>query len=302
MGQRTRRILAITMGTVLIVGLAEWSLRASPELVPDSWFWPTVETELKYRHLTMEGRDPDVVVMGSSFLEAAFDPRLIDPDVEVYNLAMPFSSFATMRVWLDEVVFESTNPQAILIGVPIWSGEGPESEISVALSKAIARTESADESVLRLWGLRGVLRNLDQSLARKRVTDAEFWTESGHQTAYREQEADRSTWHRKAPAILGRAERLALIQLIDRAKSRADVFILIEPTATSASPPKAMVDRHVSEIKEIASDTGIDVWEAPMMLFSADENYVDGIHFNGEGTTSFSQMVGAWLPTVLGRQ
>lgn len=293
------RLIVIAIGILLVLGAAELAVRASPDLVPDSWYWPTAEAEMKYRHLATEGRDPHVIILGSSFMEAAVDPDLIS-GIEVYNMAMPFSSFGAMRVWLEEVIFLKSDPEAILIGLPVWSDRGPEVDISDALSKAIARTEETDDSSLRLWSLRGALGLMDRSLARGRLTENELWTQSGHQIGYRQWSADRSTWRRRAPAVMDSEKRVALARLIEEATSSEDeVYLLIEPIAALVGPSQVMVERYVDDIRAIAREAGVDVWEAPMWFWD-DDNYVDGIHFNAGATSSFSDFVGDRISDVIG--
>jgi hypothetical protein len=301
MGTVMKRLAVIGLGILAVLGGAELGLRAAPSLLPDSWYWPTAEAQLKYGHLIEEGRDPFVILLGSSFLEAAFDPDIDGSDLEIYNLAMPFSSTSTMQTWLDEVVLESTDPRLIVIGIPVWS-EGPRIDISGALAEAIQRTEENGDNEMQLWNLRGALGMLDRSLARERLTRTRFWTESGHQTGYRERVADRSQWRPAGRASMESTDRSELARLLAVAKRNAsEVVILIEPLAESVAPPTPKVERYVDEVKEIAAEVGVEVWEVPTHFWD-DVNFVDGVHFNAGATDAFSNYLGRRLVGTLGEQ
>jgi hypothetical protein len=172
MGSVMKRLAVIGLGVLVVLAGAELGLRAAPSLIPDSWYWPTPEAQLKYGHLMEEGRDPSVVLLGSSFLEAAFDPDLDDSDLEIYNLAMPFSSITTMQVWLDEVVSRSTDPRDRDRDPGVERGDS--NRHLGALAEAIRRTEDNGANEMQLWNLRGALGMLDRSLARERLTRTRF--------------------------------------------------------------------------------------------------------------------------------
>jgi hypothetical protein len=299
MGSVMKRLAVIGLGVLVVLAGAEIGLRATPRLIPDLWYWPTPESQLKYGHLMEEGRDPSVVLLGSSFLEAAFDPDLDDSDLEIYNLAMPFSSITTMQVWLDEVVSRSTDPLVIVIGIPVWS-EGTRIGISGALVEAIRRTEDNGANEMQLWNLRGSLGMLDRSLARERLTRTNFWTESGHQTGYRNRVDDRSQWRPRGQASMESTDRAELARLLTMAKRSADhVVILIEPLAESVAPPAPMVERYVGEVMEVAAENGVEVWEVPPEFWD-DANFVDGVHFDAGATDTFSDYLGRRLVVTLG--
>lgn len=292
MNARPKTLMLVCAGMALALGVGEMSLRLAPDLVSDSWYWPIPEAEVKYRQLSEDGRNPDVVLLGSSFVEAAIDPGQMVSDFEVYNLAMPFTTTQTMEVWLDQVVFVMSDPEVVVIGVSVWEDPAArDSDISAGLSSAIARSAGEGESRFNLWELRGALGLMDRSLARDRLTSASLWTEFGHQTAYQTQNTIERPWPERSASAIGAIEESGLKRLIDLAhRESPHVVILVEPLASSIAPDPAATDALVAILREVARSSGALLWEAPGSFWS-DDNFVDGIHFDEEATTLFSEYI-----------
>lgn len=281
----------VLVGTVLVLTLGELSLRLAGDAIPLSSAWPTPESELKHRHLVLEGRHPDVVFLGSSFVEAAVDPEQMESGLEAYNLAMPFSSTATIGWWLREVVFEVSEPQVVVVGMPVWTDpDAVEPGVVDALATAASHSQSHREG-LRLWQALGAFGQMDQSLARERLIGAGVLTDFGYQTAYANATVQRSSWERRRAGALTGGAKDELGSLLQAARHGArHVVMMVEPLASSIAPDSKDLDMFVADLRDVARESGATFWEPPR-IFWQDDNYVDGVHFDARGASKFTQFV-----------
>jgi hypothetical protein len=276
----------MTVGLVIALGLGELAVNTWGDLLPDPATFPTPEGQVKYNDLVVEGRDLEVVVLGSSSLEAAFDPAQVST-ASAYNLAMPFTDLATMHLWLSEVVFAYTQPKVVLIGVLLWESSDQVS-LGDALEKALADT--GPPSFSRLLESRGSLALLDQRKARERLLTANHWTEDGHQTAYYEVEPTEE-WPKLDAAVLSGPDRSSLLAVIDLVRSHdAEPVIVIEPLADSRIGDHEGTSEFLEEVNALASQADVQVWDLSSTMGEPDL-YVDGLHVTREGATEFTRHI-----------
>lgn len=279
-------------GVLIALALGEVAVRLLGAGLPTVSSWPTIEAEIKYHDLVEESRNPEMVIVGSSFMEAAIDPKRLTSVAEGYNLAMPFTSVDTMDWWLQEVVFPRTEPTTLLIGVRVWrSVEEAEADLVPALAAASNRTSGGTDSWLRLWTARGALGGLDRSLARRSLTLAGLWTDFGHQTVHYHQAVAPSQWNRLLPARWDPTSRERWRHLLVTATGHVSrVVIVIEPVAESIAPRSADIERFTRELADIVTGQDVMILE-PEPEFWGDAMYADGIHFNRAGASRFTQFI-----------
>lgn len=287
-----RSWLAVGVGLIVVLVAAEASLRLAEDQLPGTSDWPTPESELKYHQLMEEGLDPDVVFLGSSFVEAAIDPGQFEPGLEGYNLAMPFTNMETMESWLQAVVFPETDPAVIVLGREVWRDPNPpDVDFVSAMQQALARDQTRQHAWLEMWAHRGMLASYDRSLARDRFVSSGSLTNRGHQTAYYDVSSPSEDWGRLSRTTFDDDEARLLRELVGVAGSHAStVVVLIEPVAVSTGVTRSSVSGFVSDLRSFAEDLGAVVWEPPA-AFWRDDQFVDGIHFNQAATSSFSAYV-----------
>lgn len=292
MGVRSKSRAVVIWGVLIALALGEIAIRLVGAELPPVSTWPTAEAEMKYHDIVLEGRDPDLVIVGSSFMEAAIDPERLTSIAEGYNLAMPFTSVETMDWWLREVVFPRTEPTTIVIGVRTWRAvEETDAHLVSAFTSASNEWSRSAESWSRLWAARGALGDLDRSLARRNLTSLGLWTDFGHQTGHYERAVPVSQWKKLLPARWDPTSRERWRQLLETATSQVpNVVIVIEPVAASIAPRAADIERFSRDLREIADDQHVMILE-PKPEFWGDEMYADGFHFNRVGVLKFTQFM-----------
>lgn len=296
MMRTTRKWLAVGLGVVIVLVAAELTVRLSADWLPGTSDWPTPEAELKYHQLTQEGLDPDVVFLGSSFVEAAIDPGQFTSGVDGYNLGMPFTNMETMASWLEAVVFTETDPDVIVIGREVWRDPNPpDVDFIGAMQVALARDRTRQDALLEMWARRGMLASYDRSLARDRLASSGLWTDRGHQTAYYDVRTPSDDWADFSTATFTPDEAALLRQLVGVATSHSSiVVILVEPVAAGTGVDRGSVQGFVTELRAFAEGLGAVVWEPPARFWD-DDRFVDGVHFDREATSSFSAYVDEML-------
>lgn len=272
-------------GLVLALSMGELALSALNSHLPELATFPTPESQLKYHDLAVEGRDVDAVVLGSSSLEAAFDPGQVSSSITAYNLAMPFTDLATMYLWLSEVVFEHARPNIVVIGLSLWE---KANAISVSEATARALNGSNQNAYLNVLVRHGSLASLDQSIARERLLAASLWTPEGHQTAYYREPSLVEEWPVLRSAVLTNEEIASLQSLIALIRANhAEPVMIVEPVATARIDDLDKANRYLDMLRDVAGRFGVGLWELPV-AFGDSEFYVDGLHLTREGTSRFS--------------
>lgn len=299
MAMRTKRRGVAVWGVLVALALGEIAVRLVGAGLPPVSTWPTAEAEMKYHDLVVEGRDPELVIVGSSFMEAAIDPERLTSIAEGYNLAVPFTSVDTMDWWLREVVFPRTEPTTIVMGIRVWRAvEETETDLVSALTAASNGPSHSIDSWSRLWAARGALGGLDRSLARRSLTRLGLWTDFGHQIGHYERAVPVSQWEKLLPARWDATSRERWRHLLATATDQvSNVVIVIEPVADSIAPRAADVERFSRELAEIAADQDVMILQ-PEPEFWGDAMYADGIHFNRVGASKFTQFMDRELRAI----
>lgn len=296
-----RKWLTVGLGVLIVLVAAELTVRLSADWLPGTSDWPTPEAELKYHQLTQGGLDPDVVFLGSSFVEAAIDPGQFTSSLDGYNLGMPFTNMETMGSWLETVVFPETDPAVVVIGREVWRDPNPpDVDFVSAMQVALARDQTRQTAWLQMWARRGMLTNYDRSLARDRLASSGLWTNRGHQTAYYDVSTPSEDWAKFSTATFTTGEAALLRELIDAAASDSSiVVILVEPVASGTGVNRSSVQGFVTELRAFTEGLGAVVWEPPAKFWRNDQ-FVDGVHFDREATSSFTAYVDEMLLELVG--
>lgn len=280
-------VLLVGLSALLVADLVLAGI--DPDLPPVSSF-PTPESEVKFEQVTSAELHPEVVFLGSSFTEAAVDPDLLRPEIESYNLAMPFTDLETMEVWLREVVLPA-DPDLVVLTFPVWGDMGSGTD---GVSEALARSITADQRRTgRSWLVEhaGSLSVMDRSLARQRLLAADLWTDSGHQTGYADKVGDSDTWAPRGREKLDAAEASRLLELIELAQAHgSEVVVIIEAVAPAIAPPEEHVLELIADIDALVAPLSVPVWSTPAGVLD-DRMFVDGVHLNRDGTTVYSEFV-----------
>lgn len=278
----------MTVGFLIALGVGELGMITFSDRLPEAARFPTPEGEVKFNDLVVEGRDVEVVALGSSSLEAALDPRQLSSSMSAYNLAMPFTDLATMRVWLSEVVFERMRPEMVLIGLRQWEGADP---VSIEDSTRRALHDTGRKSGSHLLASRGSLASLDRWAARERLLAANHWTYDGHQTAYYEVDRTAEEWSVLGPAVLTAAESSSLQSLIAMIRANdAEPVLVIEPLAESRIGDIEGRNKYLRAVGDLARRSGVPLWGLPAMLQDP-SLYVDGLHVTREGVAAYTSHI-----------
>lgn len=292
-----RRLNIIGIGFVISLIVGELGIRLLTPAIPPVSSWPTVEMELKSGQLAAIGDSPDVVIIGSSISESSIDPQLL---AEVtgwdmpYNAALPFSTMASNRVWLEDVVLARTSPRLVILGVPPWVPARDGEDIAMAMRDAIARDESWLTRVSALYRYRGMLADWDSLRARERLLESGLWTEVGHFTGYYEGQLVRADpWlpPSRADGLDPVSER-ALQAMVENARDAgARVVLLVEPVCCRVDS-NASNRKYVEWLETRAEEWGVPLWNTYSNDWPADL-FADSQHLNRRGTETYTRHVGA---------
>lgn len=296
MGDRIRPAVLVGLSfLVTLVAANALVARVGPDLAPPSP-WPTPTSQLKYDQVLTLSHDPEVLFLGSSFTEAAVDPERLLPEIDSYNLAMPFTSFGTMYVWLRDVVYPTMTPRLVVVGITQWTDpRNPGIDLEEAISNAISIEQTGRSTEPALLSTRGALAVMDRTLARRRLLDSDLWTAGGHLRAYYSGSGEPTEWSPQHAAILRPSDAAELRDIIDLTReSGSSILIFTEVSAPSIAPSSGDTDQLRSGLDEISTDTGVEVVIPPGSILP-DPLFVDGIHPNEKGTSRFS----VYLKSVL---
>lgn len=298
---RVRTTLLVLLGAITVIAAADAGIRVASGHLPELSRWPTVETELKATQLA--GLSPEVLVIGSSMTEAAFDPDLfieLGAAESAYNASFPFYSPAAVEIWLTELAHPWRDLEFLILGVPHWPP--PDSLDDDPLAVELAELASGGTTAnpldeLPLLRFRKLLGNLDEAAERRRTLEAGFWTELGHQTFYYDRSGDSlvGKFHTYRRTELPLRHRRALARMIETARAAGvQPILMIEPGRHPDNVPAEVDATYLRELESLAAEMGVPLWDTYSLHWDA-SNFADEVHFNRNGTERFTELLAEML-------
>jgi hypothetical protein len=295
---RTRWILT-GVGVLLALAAGEIAIRSLEDVIPPSSIWPTAEMQLKSAQLSSLEGDPDVVIIGSSTSQSSLDPELMAEIIgqrHIYNAALPFSSLASNRVWLEKVVLAHTKPEIVIIGVLPWASNDDGNLVAESMERAVTAETSKLRGLSALVDNRGVLADFDSRRARNLLLGSALWTESGHFTGYYAiGPIDNHVWEPPSPAenLAPTQERDLRLMVENVRDAGGSPVVLVEPVCCQIATTRGN-ETYLAWLRDRAASWGVPLWDT----FSADwspDLFADPSHLNRAGTEAYTTYVGELL-------
>jgi hypothetical protein len=286
------RVIAVVVGVVLTLGMAEGLMRILDSRLPTGSAWPSIESEAKFEGLRAFS-EADVVFLGSSITEAAIDPVELTEGSRIdsaYNSGIPFSTPYSNEWWLNEVVLRQTKPDMVVLGLTAWSGGlGPDRD--PLLDKFEEAIGSDDRSGIALLEHAGLLSEWDSRSADSRARDS--LTEMGHQTGYYDRSIEDATPLELpfGPSEMPRAEAEAVGRMIDRLREEGiQPLVMVEPGRYPGDNGGIDYDRYIDSVLSHEVEWGVPVLDTFHMRWDRDL-FADLAHFNRRGTQEFTSLM-----------
>jgi hypothetical protein len=340
--RRTSRAGGGLVVLVLLLSLAaaELGVRTIEPDLPAPASWGNPFADLKAEQLTERaapGSGPtDVVLVGSSVVNAGLDPTRFaaaagDPDLAVYNAALPSFPAEQWPSWIVEVVQPTLRPSVVVIGVSIRDLNGTTADLvyerrfrdSVGFRRATGRAgglERLDTSVSERSALvrhRAALRRPGSVVARTRGEEVEGWPRLEVDADGRFLGFDDDTTHRVRPDRLDalregvlrdfRAGGLrldAVTRVVDQLRDAGvEVAVLRMPAMTDVLVDGEVVPRDEAArfdrlLHDLAAERGLAYVDASE-LDDRPELFSDEYHVRARGVSELSDLVGRELNGVL---
>lgn len=315
-----RRHLVTAIIALVIVGLAETTVRAIEPSLGQPQLWPTAVLDAKARRLEQLGHI-DLVVLGSSALAVDVDPGVVVaavPTVETaYNAAFPLGHPDVLQLWFADVVRPALQPDTVLIELL------PQSNLpmrphgfdvafvdSVGYRSATGRPwEEVLGRYVALVRHRPTLQDPDELFRRLNGVEAEglvddagfralvgpYWFTETYEAALRRDLVD--------PDAPDRWDQF--IGLIDAVEaSGAEAILVVAPIyerdfyAIDPSIEPAW-SAFLTRVETMASERNLAFIDARSVEWDQAE-FSDPAHMNAAGATRFSAWLGRELESVLG--
>ena len=286
-------IVAGVLGGLL---MGEVALRVLEPSIPAPSPWPSVETQVKSAQLATLSQDVEVLLLGSSVTEAAVDPELLTKLTSggvSYNSAMPFSTPLSNELWLDKVVLEHFSPSIVVFGIPVWPPHSttetdvlrPGIEEATSLS-----TTSVIRGFLALTRNKGVLADWDERWVGFGLRSSDLWTDLGHLSGFYDVPPELRMGHSLAfgqPSMSD--DNIEALQRTAGTLEQAGIqmVMMIEPGHFPGDVSDSVLAIYLESIRDLGRDLKVPVWDTYSVGWNP-EYFVDGAHFNREGTVSFT--------------
>jgi hypothetical protein len=332
----------VVLVLVLVLTVAELGVRTIEPDLPAPASWGNPFADLKTEQLTERaapGRGPtEVVLVGSSVVNAGLDPTRLasaagEPDLAVYNAALPSFPPEQWPSWIVEVVQPTLGPSVVVLGVSIRDLNGTTADLvhesrfrdSVGFRRATGRAgglERLDATVSERSALvrhRAALRRPGSVVARTRGEEVEGWPRLEVDADGRYLGFDDDDSHRPRPDRLDglrdgilrdfRAGGLrldAVARVVDGLRDAGvEVALLRMPAMNDVLVdgevvPRAEAARFDELLRDLAADRGLAFVDASE-LDDRPELFSDEYHLRARGVAELSDLVGRQLGPFLTR-
>lgn len=306
----------VILGLLLVVLVAEGTVRVAADRLPDPQRWSTPETQYKVAQIAALG-EARTVAVGSSVVDVALDPEVLGPDA--YNAALGAASIGMVDTFTREVVLPRLDPDVVVVGLSSreLNQNAPEQRrieadfLDAPAVRHLLGTESALGAAERVAGdvsqlvrYRSVLRDPDNWVDPRPAWDGTVTGPRGLYLGFLGQHYD------GGPAVLRRLQRgslhdyevgerqvATLRALLAELRSQGRRVLLVTTPVTrdyvDLLPGGAAAhERFTALAEQVASHAGAEFVDAGVW---PDAFMADPLHVNRAGVERFSDLIATAL-------